>query len=54
MADSDQLQQSFLNIIINAETGMKSARGEGTLFIKTEKKENTIQISFIDDGPGIA
>lgn len=54
MADADQLQQAFLNIIINAETGMKLAHGEGNLLIKTEKIENTIQISFNDDGPGIA
>lgn len=54
MADADQLQQVFLNIIINAETGMKSAHGEGSLLIKTEKIENTIQISFKDDGPGIS
>jgi signal transduction histidine kinase len=54
MADADQLQQVFLNIIINAETGMKSAHGGGNLLIKTEKIGNTIQISFDDDGPGIA
>ena len=54
MADANHLQQVFLNIIINAETGMKSAHGEGNLLIKTEKIENTIQISFKDDGPGIS
>ena len=54
MADADQLQQVFLNIIINAETGMKSAHGKGNLLIKTETIENTIQVSFTDDGPGIA
>jgi two-component system NtrC family sensor kinase len=54
MADADQLQQVFLNIIINAEMGMKSAHGEGNLLIKTETIENAIKISFTDDGPGIA
>jgi signal transduction histidine kinase len=54
MADADQLQQVFLNIIINAETGMESAHGKGNLLIKTETIENTIQVSFTDDGPGIA
>lgn len=54
MADADQLQQVFLNIIINAETGMKTAHGEGNFLIKTEIKESTIQLSFTDDGPGIA
>lgn len=53
MADTDQLQQVFLNIIINAETGMKLAHGKGNLSIKTETIENTIKISFTDDGPGI-
>ena len=53
MADAEQIQQVFLNIIINAETGMKSAHDKGNLLIKTEKIENTIQISFTDDGPGI-
>ena len=54
MADATLLQQVFLNLIINAETGMKSAHGEGNLSIKTETVENTIQVSFTDDGPGIA
>ena len=54
MADADRLQQVFLNMIVNAETGIKSAHGGGNLFIKTEKIKNTIQISFEDDGPGIA
>jgi len=54
IADGAQLQQVFLNIIMNAETEMKSAHGEGNLFIKTETIDNTIRISFKDDGPGIA
>ena len=54
MADVGQLQQVFLNIIINAETGMCSALGEGKLLIKTEAIDNTIRISFKDNGPGIA
>jgi len=54
MADAWQLQQVFLNIIINAETEMKSAHGKGELLAKTELEDNTIRISFTDDGPGIA
>jgi signal transduction histidine kinase len=54
MADAEQLQQVFLNMIINAEAGMKSANGRGNLLIKTEKVENAVHISFEDDGPGIA
>jgi len=54
IADGAQLQQVFLNIIMNAETEMKLAHGEGNLFIKTETIDDTIRISFKDDGPGIA
>ncbi|HEX76347.1 MAG TPA: hypothetical protein G4O12_07205, partial [Dehalococcoidia bacterium] len=54
VADAGQLQQVFLNLIINAETEMKLAHGKGKLIIKTEKVDSTIKISFRDDGPGIA
>jgi CheY-like chemotaxis protein len=53
MADAGQLQQVFLNIIINAETEMRLAHAKGELIIKTEQADNTIRISFKDDGPGI-
>ena len=43
-----------MNIIVNAEAEMKKARGRGKLTIKTEQIDNTIRISFTDDGPGIA
>jgi len=54
MADAGQLQQVFLNIIMNAETEMRIAHGEGKLLIKTEAIDDTIRISFKDNGPGIA
>jgi PAS domain S-box-containing protein len=54
MADRGQLQQVFLNIIINAEMEMRLAHDGGNLLIKTETEDNTIRISFKDDGPGIA
>ncbi len=54
IADEGQIQQVFLNLIINAETEMKSAHGRGHLLVKTERIDNAIQISFADDGPGIA
>ena len=53
MVDPGQLQQVFLNLIVNAEQEMKKAHGKGTLTITTEKKENNIHMSFQDDGPGI-
>ena len=54
VADAGQLQQVFLNLIVNAETEMKLARGSGKLTVKTQPANNFIRISFKDDGPGIA
>jgi PAS domain S-box-containing protein len=54
MADFFQLQQVFLNIIINAEHFMLEAHQRGTLTIATRRVGNTIIASFTDDGPGIA
>lgn len=53
-ADAFQLQQVFINIIINAEYFMTEARRKGTLTITTEQIENAVRASFKDDGPGIA
>ncbi len=52
-ADAGQLQQAFLNIVLNAEMEMGLVRGKGNLSIKTERIDNAIRISFKDDGPGI-
>jgi signal transduction histidine kinase/CheY-like chemotaxis protein len=54
IADPGQLQQVFLNLLINAEMEMKLAHGKGKLIIKAEQLDNNIRISFKDDGPGIA
>ncbi|GAG26543.1 unnamed protein product, partial [marine sediment metagenome] len=54
IADGAQLQQVFLNLIVNAETEMKLAHGKGKLSVRTEAIDNTIRISFKDNGPGIA
>jgi len=54
VADSFQLQQVFLNIIINAEYFMIEAHKGGTLTITTQRAGDIIRISFADDGPGIA
>ena len=53
MADYFQLQQVFLNIIINAEYFMKKAHQKGKLTITTEKVNSKVRASFADDGPGI-
>jgi len=53
MVDYFQMQQVFMNIIINAEYFMIKAHGRGTLTITTEKHNGTVRISITDDGPGI-
>ena len=54
LADYFQMQQVFLNIILNAETAMFDANGRGTLRITGEAVNKHISISFSDDGPGIS
>jgi len=53
VADSRQLQQVFLNIIMNAETEMRLAHAKGELLVSTETKNGRVIIRFTDDGPGI-
>ncbi|MGI2336590.1 MAG: PAS domain S-box protein [Dehalogenimonas sp.] len=52
--DSGQIQQVFLNLIVNAEHAMKKAHGKGVLTITTKKLDNRIRISITDDGPGLS
>ena len=54
LADFHQMQQVFVNIINNAEQAMGEAHGKGRLVVKTQKVRDMIQISFVDDGPGIS
>ena len=54
MIDYFQMQQVFLNIIINAETAMLEAHRGGKLTISTRLSGNSIRISITDNGPGIA
>jgi len=53
MVDYFQMQQVFLNIIINAEYFMTEEHKRGTLTITTKKQNDNVRISFADDGPGI-
>jgi PAS domain S-box-containing protein len=52
--DYFQIQQVFLNIILNAETAMVDANGHGTLKITAESAGGSVRVSFSDDGPGIS
>jgi two-component system NtrC family sensor kinase len=58
-ADPYQLQQVFLNLIVNAEQAMTEAHGRGRLVIQTRTKHrgtpgDWIEIRIMDDGPGIS
>jgi signal transduction histidine kinase len=53
MVDFPQIQEVFLNIILNAEQNMTEAHGAGKLKIKTQQIKDCIRVSFTDDGPGI-
>jgi two-component system NtrC family sensor kinase len=53
MVDDFQMQQVFINIIINAEYFMTEAHKRGTLTITTKKQNENVMISIADDGPGI-
>ena len=52
--DPHQLMQVFLNLMLNAEQAIREARDKGTLRIRLRKTDGHIQVSFEDDGPGIA
>jgi len=52
--DPGQLQQVFMNILVNAEYSIKKARGQGRLTITTKKDDDFISIFFKDDGQGMS
>lgn len=52
VADSAQLQQVFMNIIINAAEAMGES-GTLTLRTRADEKDRTLDIQFQDTGPGI-
>ena len=53
LGDPHQLMQVFLNLILNAEHAIRDARDKGTLRIRLGKADNSVWVSFHDDGPGI-
>jgi PAS domain S-box-containing protein len=53
LVDYFQIQQVFLNIILNAESAMIDAHGKGTLSIVGREAGKNVVVSFADDGPGI-
>jgi signal transduction histidine kinase len=53
MMDPFQIQQVFLNIVVNAEFAMLEEHQRGKLIITSEKANGMVKITFTDDGPGI-
>ncbi len=49
--DGDQMQQVFMNIIINAADAMNGQKG--TLTIKTTSQDGMVEVSFSDTGCGM-
>jgi signal transduction histidine kinase len=54
MMDHFQMQQVFLNIIVNAEFSMIEAHKRGKLTVSSEKSDGGIRVRITDDGPGIS
>jgi PAS domain S-box-containing protein len=54
LGDPHQLMQVFLNLILNAEQAVREVHEKGTLRIRMGRGENTVWVSFHDDGPGIS
>lgn len=52
-ADSYQIQQVLLNLIINAEQAMRASHGRGVLTVRTMTAGDAVRIEVDDDGPGI-
>jgi two-component system NtrC family sensor kinase len=54
-ADSHQVQQILLNLIINAEQAMLAAHGRGSLVIRTwhDADRDSVVLEVADDGPGV-
>jgi two-component system NtrC family sensor kinase len=50
--DADQIQQVFMNILINAADAM--AGNGGTLTIKTDLRDGMVEVSFNDTGSGMS
>jgi signal transduction histidine kinase len=53
MVDNIQIQQVFLNLILNAEYSMINAHKKGVLEVDTSVANGKVVITFTDDGEGI-
>lgn len=53
MADFHQLQQVFLNLIINGHQAMVSSGKGGLITLRSRRREDWISVQIEDSGPGI-
>ncbi len=53
LVDNVQIQQVFLNLILNAEYSMTKAHNGGTFRIRSYQANDKVIVSFTDDGMGI-
>ncbi|MBI1848582.1 MAG: GAF domain-containing protein, partial [Candidatus Rokubacteria bacterium] len=54
IGDPQQLQQVFLNLLLNAEQAITGAGVGGHITLRTRAAGDLVQAQVIDDGPGIA
>ena len=55
LADPYQLQQVFLNLLVNAEQALLHSRGGGRVSIRTyQPSEQRVAFEVADDGPGVS
>jgi len=53
MVDADQIQQVFLNLIINAEQAILAEKDRGVLKVRSMSEKDAVRVTFEDDGPGM-
>jgi signal transduction histidine kinase len=51
--DPHRLGQVFINLLVNARQAMEAAGKGDTLTVRTRRRGYTIDIHFVDDGPGV-
>jgi len=54
LADPHQLEQVFLNILLNAEQAILSARDRGRITLRASAEGGRVRLRVSNDGPGIA
>ena len=54
MVDCQQIQEVFLNLILNAEQAIRESKQKGSLNIRTVQIDGYVKVSFTDDGSGIS